>query len=158
MKNQTKLLKGILIDPYKREVREIQIEGSIHPWHTLLQCECVGVSHLAYNQLTNRETDLWYDDEFLYTKADAPTFRVRLQNGEQLTVYGYGLVLAGNVNNGETVSLNVRCPNAVETFARAFEVQFEKWERRINQKDVMNELLRTPELELSGSYKEGWNE
>jgi hypothetical protein len=149
-----KLLKGLLIDPYKKEIREIQISHDLSAWYKLLQCDYVEVIRLQAVP-DGRSTDLWVDEEFLITKGqDHPSFIVTVQNRHKQVVYGYGLVLASQ--GPESVSIRVGCDNAAEMFGVCFQVGFENWEKRLDQKDVMAELMRLPELEMEGSYKEGW--
>jgi len=122
------LLKGLLIDPYKREIREIQISHDLNAWHTLLQCQCVELIRLqVVSDGRGRSTDLWVDEEFLITKGeDHPKFIVTVQNRYQQVVYGYGLVLASK--GPESVSIRVGCDNAAEMFGVCFQVGFENWE------------------------------
>jgi hypothetical protein len=69
--------------------------------------------------------------------------------GNQHVIHGYGLVLASQ--NGKTVGLS-STPFSINWFIRATGLVFENWEKRLPQEDYLDQLIRTPELELAGRF------
>jgi hypothetical protein len=45
--NKTKLLNGLLIDPFKKEVRAIRVADDLATWYTLLECDRVDCRPIA---------------------------------------------------------------------------------------------------------------
>lgn len=152
----SKLLKGILVDPYRREVRRVEVGHSLDAWYALLRCQCVDVRRIMEGE-NKTCIDVWFDDEFLIKEKLGPGFRLPLQHcNEPLVVFGYGLIL-GSDSEGETCDLGHE-GLALGALAarRILKLQFENWmARKLSSDMFMDEIFRTPETEssLSGRFR-----
>jgi CRISPR/Cas system-associated exonuclease Cas4 (RecB family) len=154
MTTKTKtLLTGLLIDPYKKRIEEIQIAHDLHVWYDALRCNAVDVVCVSTVHGFERKIDIWIDDEGLLHEPQPPVFRLNAgqsEGGHRLTLAGYGLVLASD-GEGETVSLPKDMTRVV--FARYTGLQFETWENRLRPEHCISQVMRSIELELPGRFK-----
>jgi hypothetical protein len=121
-------LRGFLINPWKRELTELQVEDSVQAWHKLLHCQYVDVCHIGHcGRLC---VDIWVDEQGFLNKPHAPLFKV---NGYPNPLCGYGLVLCSDAQ-GETVGI----PDCLtlDTFRKTEELKVEAWEKRMDPRDV----------------------
>lgn len=121
-------LRGFLIDPWKHQLTELQVDHSLQAWYKLLHCDSIDVCHIG--QCAGLSVDVFVDDSGLLQEPPAPFFKLA---GYHSTLCGYGLVLASDAQ-GETLSLP-ECLSP-EVFARAQSLQMEHWEKRIDPRDV----------------------
>jgi hypothetical protein len=148
-----KLLTGLLIDPYKKRVEEVEIEHDLDTWYEALRCQCVDVLCVSSVKEYQRQIDIWFDDEGLLHEPIPPTFRLNAgasQGGHQHILPGYGLVLASDLE-GATINLPAKLTPSL--FARYSGLAFEGWEDRIPVEACISEVMRSIELELPGRFK-----
>jgi hypothetical protein len=152
-KTKIKLLDGLFIDPFREEVRRVQVARDLDTWYKLLYCHAVDRACLA--ESPEGELDLWYDDEFLFREPRLPAFRLtssRSMGSNVYIIHGYALVLAAN-HEGESVSLS-SSQASVDWFLRETGLAFEKWRNRLTRSDFfIPQMIRTPELEFPGRFK-----
>lgn len=96
------ILRGILINPFEKTVKEVEVPGDEHlsEWYKLLGCECICSVRLDGNNV------LWLDDNGLL--GDQKNQRHFFLGKYPQMLAGKGLILAVNAR-GESVSttLNV---------------------------------------------------
>jgi hypothetical protein len=149
---KTKLLNGLLIDPFRKEVRRCRVADELATWSTLLECNYVDRCPIASD--SGNYLDVWFDDEFLFREPVWPAFRLTASvsmGSTEHVLHGYGLLLACD-RQGKTIGLSSSA-FSVQWLVRATGLAFEKWEERLNETDYLDQLLRTPELELSGHFE-----
>lgn len=106
-------LKGLLIDPEKRTITEVEIPvdedgGCLNGMYKALGCSCVDVGRGGLDFLPgNPDDDVWFDDEGLYSEC-----RYSFEIPGWVPLVGRGLVL-GYDAEGECTSHNLT-PEAVE--------------------------------------------
>lgn len=147
------MLKGLLIDPYKMRVDEIEIEHDLASWYTALRCESVEVVSLSTIVERERTIDVWFDEEGFCQEPAPPTFRLMAgesEGGHRYILPGYGLVLASD-GEGSTISLPRGLTRSL--FARYSQLAFESWQDRLAPEACISEVLRSIELELPGRFK-----
>ena len=99
----SKSIKGLLIDPEKREISEVSIpfddEGScLDGMYRALNCTAVDVGRGGLRYLPSHpEDDVWFDDEGLFSDCES-----MFQLPEWVPLVGRGLVL-GFDDEGECV-------------------------------------------------------
>ena len=120
----SKTIKGLLIDPEKREISEIEIpfddDGScLHGMYEALNCTAVdcGRGGLCYLP-SSPSDDIWFDDEGLYSDCEA-MFKLP----EWVPLVGRGLIL-GFDDEGECVD-HTLTPEDIEVLKLTI-----KWGRR----------------------------
>ena len=86
------MTKYLLIDPFRREVKEVPHDGSLDSLYELLHCDLVTVAHCG-------EFDLFVDDEGMF-KADQRFFMV---DGFPQPLAGYALAVAVD-EDGDTIA------------------------------------------------------
>jgi hypothetical protein len=152
-KAKIQLLEGLFIDPFRQEVRRVQVVRDLDVWYKLLYCRGVECASLA--ERSEGSLDLWYDNEFLFREPRLPAFRVTSSKSAgsiDYIIHGYALVLASN-QNGESVSLS-SAQASVDWFLRETQLAFEKWRNRLTRSDFfIPQMIRTPELEFPGRFK-----
>jgi hypothetical protein len=152
-KTKIKLLDGLFIDPFRKEVRRVQVAKDLDTWYELLYCHAVECACLAESPEGN--LDLWFDDEFLFREPRLPAFRLtssKSMGSNEYIIHGYALVLASDAE-GRSVSLSSSAMS-VEWFLDATELAFENWQRRLTRSDYfIPQMIRTPELEFPGRFK-----
>ena len=151
-KSKTDLLEGLLIDPFRREIRRVRVARGLDTWTQLLGCDRVDYACLASDGASN--LDLWFDDEFTFREPAWPAFRLTSSvstGSQQYVINGYGLALASDAD-GQSVSLT-STGHSVDWFASATGIQFEIWQKRLDPDDYLKQLLRTPEIELAGRFE-----
>ena len=85
---------GFLVDPYKQEITEVDVEDGLQSMYKHIQADCVDAAYLGDSD------DVWVDDEGLLNVSNEtrlfgfPTYRNALA--------GYGLILGTN-SEGESV-------------------------------------------------------
>ena len=153
MTKQIKLLDGLFIDPFRKEVRRVQVAKGLDTWYKLLYCHGVECACLA--ESPEGALDLWFDEEFLFREPRLPAFRLKSAKSVGMAdyiIHGYALVLASN-QHGESVSLS-SSQASVDWFLRETGLAFENWQRRLTRSDFfIPQMIRTPELELPGRFK-----
>jgi hypothetical protein len=153
-KTKIELLDGLFIDPFRKEVRRVQVAKGLDTWYKLLYCSGVECACLATGP-EDANLDLWFDEEFLFREPRLPAFRLTgsVSTGSAVyIIHGYALVLASN-QDGESVSLSSSMPS-VDWFQRETGLAFENWQRRLTRSDFfIPQMIRTPELELPGRFK-----
>jgi hypothetical protein len=150
--SKTKLLDGLLIDPFRKEVRRIRVADELSTWYKLLECDAVDRCPIASD--SGKYLDIWFDDEFLYKEPVWPAFRLTASGSMGSTehvLHGYGLMLACD-GQGKTIGLS-SSSFSVNWLIRATGLRFENWQLRLNESDYLDQLLRTPEMELSGRFE-----
>lgn len=161
--NQSKMVKGLLFDPYKQELRPVEVRNDIHVWHKVLKCDCCDVNRLASDH-DGTAIDIWFDDEFLLKAEPGPSFAVQLpsDNGEVRIYHGYALLFGSN-NEGETTDLSLfnQVPKPlrgremeylVQCIMMAFRLKWERWEARVKRDNYIDEQMRMPELEMPQDF------
>jgi hypothetical protein len=147
-----KLLDGLLIDPFRKEVRRCRVADDLATWYRLLECDTVDRWPIASD--AGSYLDIWFDDEFLFKEPIWPAFRLTAAaslGSTEHVLHGYGLVLACD-RNGKTKGLTSSA-FSVQWLIAATGLCFESWEQRLPQEDYLDQLLRTPELELAGRFE-----
>jgi hypothetical protein len=153
MTTATKMLDGLLIDPFRQELRRVRVAHDLDTWYGVLCCDNVDVCCLASNSLDGAALDIWFDDEFTFKEPIWPGFLVKSarSTGSQTHVlHGYGLVFASN-REGTSISLS-SSRHSVEWFARATGLAFENWKLRTDE-EFIGQVIRTPETELGGRFE-----
>lgn len=153
MNTLTKLLDGLLIDPFRKEVRRIRVARELATWRQLLECDYVDCACVASDSADNACLDIWFDDEFLFKEPVWPAFQLTAAKSMENAVHvlhGYGLVLASK--QGQSIGLS-SSKHSVEWFIQATGLRFERWEERLAGEDYLEQLIRTPELELAGRFE-----
>jgi hypothetical protein len=151
---KTKLLDGLLIDPFRKEVRRIRVADDLATWYKLLECDYVDRCPIASDPANGSYLDIWFDDEFLFKEPVWPAFRFtdsELLGSTTHILHGYGLALACD-RNGKTVALT-SSDFSVVSFIAQTQLAFENWKLRLAEEDYLDQLIRTPELELSGRFE-----
>jgi hypothetical protein len=140
------MLKGILIDPYQKQVHDVIVKNDIHDWHKMLDTEILDVAHAGMYQ--GLPIDIWVDDEGLLHDPHPPLFRwLDYPN----VLAGYGLILSSD-NAGESISTNI--PRA--DLGRL--IRFEEWERRLDPANYFDQLSRIYPFHQTGTYGMGGQE
>lgn len=129
-----KLLRGILINPWKKEISEVQVEHDLHAWYKLLRCDCLCAARIGTIQ-GKLSLDVWLDDNGLLQEPVPPRFKVE---GYPEPLCGYGLVLCSN-SGGETVSLPKMLTH--EVFLLTQKPGFEQWEKRMEPIDYPDHMI-----------------
>lgn len=152
MPNQpTKSVKVILIDPYKREVRKVEIGHDLATWHQLLRCDCLDCQRLTQEGLFS--LNVWFDDEFLLKEPLAPGFVIVDFHGAERQYRGYAFLCASN-DEGDAVSIGEAALGVPDKIlARLLQVRWESYEMRLGQDAFIDLRIRTPELEMPGRFK-----
>jgi hypothetical protein len=153
MTTKSKLLDGLLIDPFRQELRRVRVSGDLRVWYKVLQCDHVDVCCLASDSSQGANLDIWFDDEFTFKEPIWPGFRVTSSDstGAQTHVlHGYGLVLASD-RTGTSIGLSASGQSAA-WFARATGLAFEQWKLRTSE-EFIEQVMRTPETELGGRFQ-----
>jgi hypothetical protein len=136
-------LRGLLIDPYQKQVHEVSVKNDIHDWYRFLDCQILDVAHLGDYQ--GLPIDVWVDDEGLLHKPMPPCFR---WGSYPNPLAGYGLILSSD-QAGESISTNIEL-RVMGRFLR-----FEEWERRLDPEKYFDQLSRIyPKIE-HGTYGMG---
>ena len=152
-KTKIELLDGLFIDPFREEVRRVQVAKDLDVWYKLLYCHGVECASLA--ESPEGALDLWFDEEFLFREPRLPAFRLTSSKATGSNVYiihGYALVLASN-QKGQSVSLS-SSQASVDWFLRETQLAFEKWRNRLTRSDFfIPQMIRTPELEFPNRFK-----
>jgi hypothetical protein len=149
---KTKLLDGLLIDPFRKEVRRCRVADQLATWYELLQCDTVDRCPIASD--SGSYLEVWFDNEFLFKEPVWPVFRLTASGSLGSTehvLYGYGLVLACD-RHGKTMGVSSSA-FSLRWLIGATGLCFENWEQRLPQEDYLDQLLRTPELELAGRFE-----
>jgi hypothetical protein len=147
------MLEGLLIDPFRQELRRVRVAHDLDTWYGVLCCDNVDVCCIASDSADGAGLDIWFDDEFTFKEPVWPGFRVKssISTGSQTHVlHGYGLVFASN-KAGRTVSLS-SSRHSASWFARATGLAFENWMLRTTA-EFIEQVMRTPETELSGRFE-----
>jgi hypothetical protein len=153
MTTKSKMLDGLLIDPFRQELRRVRVGSDLDTWYSVLECSNVDVCCIASDSLDGSNLDIWFDDCFLDREPLWPGFRVTgsISTGSQTHVlHGYGLVLASD-RTGTSISLSASGQSAA-WFARATGLAFEKWKLR-TEEEFIEQVMRTPETELGGRFE-----
>jgi hypothetical protein len=153
MTTATKTLDGLLIDPFRQELRRVRVADDLGAWCEVLQCDRVDVCCIASDSADGAALDVWFDDEFTFKEPIWPGFRVTssISTGSQpYVLHGYGLVFASD-KTGTTVSLS-SSRHSADWFARATGLAFENWMLRTNE-EFLEQVMRTPETELGGRFE-----
>jgi hypothetical protein len=152
-KAKIKILDGLFIDPFREEVRRVQVARDLDTWYKLLYCRGVECTCLA--ESSEGALDLWFDDEFLFREPRLPAFKLKSAKSVGMAdyiIHGYALVLASN-KKGKSVSLS-SSQASVDWFLRETQLAFEKWRNRLTRSDFfIPQMIRTPELECPGRFK-----
>jgi hypothetical protein len=150
---KSKMLTGLLIDPFKQELRRVRVAEGLPTWYEVLQCDYVDCCCVASDSAQGASLDIWFDDCFLDREPLWPAFKVTGSDstgGRTHVLHGYALVFARD-KEGTTISLSSSDQSA-EWFARATGLQFEHWQLRTDE-EFIDQLLRTPETELGGRFE-----
>lgn len=157
---ETKMLQGILIDPYKQEVSQIVISHDTDVWRKVLRCNYFDCMALSSESVTGTCMDLWFDDEGRMTEIPSPRFRLNrgeTVGGGNYDFCGYGLIFSSN-KNGETIGLETN-PASLAAFMVMCGLQFEDYESANNLRfkgvdtDFLEQKMRIIELELPGQFE-----
>lgn len=142
-----------MIDPYKREVRKCEIENDLYTWYTLLKCDCVDCQRLMCQEGNPCSIDLWFDDEFLLKEPIGPGFKIASGTDREAVYHGYAF-MAAHDGKGNTISLAPEgMKQSNEDIKKALRISFEIWEKRLDPNSLLDQQLRTIELELPGRFK-----
>lgn len=157
---KTKMLQGILIDPYKQEVSQIAISHDTDVWRKVLRCDYFDCMCISSESVTGTCMDLWFDDEGRMTETPSPRFRMNRGDsvgGGNYDFCGYGLIFSSN-KNGETIGLETS-PASLAMFMAMSCLQFEDFENANNPRfkgvdtDFLEQKMRIIELELPGQFQ-----
>lgn len=154
MTTETKLLDAVLIDPFKKELRRCRVADDLATWHRLLNCDHVDYCPIASDSRDDSCLDIWFDDEFLFKEPRWPAFRLTASGSFGSTthiLHGYGLLLACD-RNRKTKSLS-SSEESLELLKYLTGLAFENWAQRLDESDYLDQLIRTPELELGGKFE-----
>lgn len=95
----SRVIKAVLVDPYKEEVTDVEYDASdyknIYP---LIHCDCFTLVKLA------DEDDLFVDDEGLLKITPETKFFMLKDYPQPLA--GYGLIVGGDEDTGESVDVH----------------------------------------------------
>ena len=122
----SKTIKGVLIDPEKREITEVDVPvdeyGScLDGMYQTIDCSCVDCARKRLCWLPGiPEDDVWFDDEYYMTGRDRIAAWMIQGFGP---IGGRGLIL-GCTEDGESVD-HTLTPEAIEELRRAI-----RWGRR----------------------------
>ncbi len=94
-------MRAILIDPYKREITEVDISGDFMEIYKFLSNDMVKVSTFTTGMTWDNRDILYVDDEGLF-KNGSPFFDIGRADGQPLA--GMGIIMGGN-SAGESVSV-----------------------------------------------------
>ena len=92
-------MKGILIDPEKGTITEVEVEKGIDAIYKLIDCDCFDIQHI--NERAKQTNGIYVDDNGLCGQI-----KFGFQYGENQPIAGKGLIL-GCDRNGETVDTNL---------------------------------------------------
>ena len=100
-------MKGILIDAYNKDVREITLveeDSMLRQMYEIIECSTVDCIALP------KSNDLWVDDEGLLTLTrDSKFFKYR----NFTPIHGKGLIL-GTTTEGECKSTNLKIEDVID--------------------------------------------
>ena len=154
--NETKMLDGVLIDPWRQEISRIQISSDSDIWRKVLRCDCYDC--MAISTSDGISMDLWFDDEGRMIEPPSPRFRLRRGDsvgGGEIDICGYGLLLSSN-NRGETIGLQTNPLNLGRWIALAglaFEVPQGNPRFKGYDTEFLEQKMRLLENELPGKIK-----
>lgn len=152
-KTKVKMLAGLLIDPYKQEMRRVEIADDLDSWREAMQCQWVEHHLLSREPMTN--IDLFFDEEFAISGEIKPSFQLHVGptiGGYPLEIGGYALVFASN-HGGETISLET-CDQTAIAFAILSQLKFERHGTgKLVGREFIEERMRNLELEMPGRFK-----
>jgi hypothetical protein len=153
---QTKMLDGILIDPWKEEVSQIRVSSDSDVWRKVLRCDvfdCMCIS----SESGGTCMDLWFDDEGRLIEPPSPRFRLIRGDSVGGGCYdfcGYGLLLSSR--EGTTIGLTTT-PASIAMWMTMCELSFERLEDNPRFKgidtDFIEQKMRSIELELPGQFQ-----
>jgi hypothetical protein len=156
---QGSLLKGLLFDPYKRQLSLVEVRNDIRTWHKLLRCDCVDVNRVIRPILDREAVDIWFDDEFLLKDPVGPGLRLTDSDDVVREYHGYCLMLSSDSDGNSTdFTLFSEMPKDASTeiialmlmgFQLTMKVSWENWERRLPKDTFLDLQMRTPEIEIS---------
>lgn len=141
------MLQGFLIDPFKQEMRRIEISSDPEIWRKVMRCDWYEV--LAISTTGEQTMDLWFDEEGRIKADPFPRFRIdrgASMGGGTFEIHGYALAFSSN-SEGETVSLQ-STPVSALFFGVLAGLGYE-----ITEKEFIEEKLRMIELELPGEFR-----
>lgn len=156
---KTKMLDGILIDPWKQEVSQIKISHDSDVWRKVLRCHTFDCMALSSESVTGTCMDLWFDDEGRMTEIPSPRFRLNRGDsvgGGNYDFCGYGLIFSSK--DGETIGLTTT-PALLAQFMVMAGLQFEDYASAKNPRfkgvdtDFIEEKMRNIDLELPGQFE-----
>jgi hypothetical protein len=137
------ILRGLLIDPYQKQIHEVSTKCDINAWHKLLDCDILDVARAG--DYKGQPIDIWVDDEGLLHEPQPPLFRWK---NYPTTLAGYGLILSSN-HEGDSISTNI------DRWDLGKFIQFEDWERRLKVDEYFDQLSRIYPLTETGTYGMG---
>ena len=155
---KTKLIPGLLIDPFKQEIGIIEIANDPDVFRKVLRCDYFDCLCIDKEEEGNTKMDIWFDDEG--RMYDQPLPRFKLTRGEScgggdFDICGYGLILSSD-EEGETIGLAVN-PVGLAIWLQYCHLLFERTEDnpRFKGKDTefFDQKMRTIELELPGQFR-----
>ena len=141
------MLKGFLIDPFKQEMRRIEISSDPDIWRKVMRCDWYEV--LSISTTGEQTMDLWFDEEGRVKPNPFPKFRIdrgASMGGGTFEIHGYALAFSSN-SEGETIDLK-STPISASLFGVLSELAYE-----ITEKEFIEEKLRMIELELPGEFR-----
>ena len=100
----SKILKGLLLDSKKREIREVDLrvndDGScLREMYDIIGCNCVDVGSGGLAYLPSKPADdIWFDDEGLFSE-NTTSFLIP----DWVPIIGNGLILGSN-DEGDCIS------------------------------------------------------
>jgi hypothetical protein len=153
---ESKMLDGVLIDPWKQEISRIQISSDTDIWRKVLRCDYFDC--MAISTSDGISMDLWFDDEG--RMYDQPLPRFRLCRGDSvgggwIDICGYGLFLSSN-SQGETIGLQtnpVSLGRWIALAGLAFEVTEGNPRFKGHDTEFLEQKMRLIENELPGKIK-----
>ena len=134
------MLQGFLIDPFKQEMRRIEISSDPDIWRKVMRCDWYEV--LSISTTGEQTMDLWFDEEGRVKPNPFPRFRIdrgASMGGGTFEIHGYALAFSSN-SEGETIDLK-STPISASLFGVLSELAYE-----ITEKEFIEEKLRMIEL------------
>ena len=129
-------MRALLVDPFQREVHQLEIGEHIQEWHKW--CDCDLFDHVCLGEHCGQIQDLWVDDEGLLRQPIYPMFKWENDLAMPISqggLAGYGLITASV--GPETIATVMPTEYAEQRIM--WEVN---WEHRLKPENYFDQLSR----------------